>query len=164
MKNILLKLIDPPYVLFKKFISLKTYRYAVCGGSNLVLDTVLYFVVFQFLVSKQNIDLGVVVLSPHIASLFFVFPITFSVGFLLNRYIVFSESTLPVKVQFFRYLLVGLLALFISYASMKLLVDVLLFYPTPSRLITIVITVLVSYVLQNKFSFKIKCNNKKNTS
>jgi len=156
MNNFILKLIDPPYVLFKKFIPLKTYRYAVCGGSNLVLDTVLYFIVFQFLVSKQNIDLGMVVLSPHIASLFFVFPITFSVGFLLNRYIVFSESILPVKVQFFRYLLVGLLALFISYASMKLLVDVLLFYPTPSRLVTIVITVLVSYVLQNKFSFKIK--------
>jgi len=156
MKNPLLKLIDPPYVLFKKFIPLKTYRYAVCGGSNLVLDTVLYFVVFQFLVSKQNIDLGVVVLSPHIASLFFVFPITFCVGFLLNRYIVFSESILPVKVQFFRYLLVGLLALFISYGSMKLLVDILLFYPTPSRLVTIVITVLVSYVLQNKFSFKVK--------
>lgn len=134
---------------------LKTYRYAVCGGGNLVLDTILYFVVFQFLVSKQNIDLGIVVLSPHIASLFFVFPITFMIGFLLNRYIVFPESTLPVRIQFFRYLLVGLLALFISYASMKILVDVLLFYPTPSRLITIVITVLISYVLQNKFSFKV---------
>lgn len=134
---------------------LKTYRYAVCGGSNLVLDTVLYFVVFQFLVSKQNIDLGVVVLSPHIASLFFVFPVTFIIGFLLNRYIVFPESKLTVSIQFFRYLLVGLLALFISYGSMKILVDVLLFYPTPSRLITIVITVLISYILQNKFSFKV---------
>ncbi len=71
MKNLLLKLIDSTYFIFKKFMSLKTYRYAVCGGSNLVLDTVLYFVVFQFLVSKQNIDLGIVVLSPHIASLFF---------------------------------------------------------------------------------------------
>jgi len=155
MKNPLLKLIDSFYFLFKKFIPLKTYRYAVCGGSNLVLDTVLYFIIFQFLVSKQNIDLGIVVLSPHIASLFFVFPITFSIGFLLNRYIVFPESILPAKVQFFRYLLVGLLALFISYGSMKLLVDVLLFYHTPSRLVTIVITVLVSYVLQNKFSFKV---------
>lgn len=155
MKNVLLKLIDSFYFMFKRFIPLKTYRYAVCGGSNLVLDTVLYFVVFQFLVSKQNIDLGVVVLSPHIASLFFVFPITFCVGFLLNRYIVFSDSKLPMKTQFLRYLGVGVLALLISYTSMKLLVDVLLFYPTPSRLVTIVITVLISYVLQNKFSFKV---------
>ncbi len=155
MKNLLIKLIDPPYVLFKRFMPLKTYRYAVCGGSNLVLDTVLYFLIFQFLVNKQNIDLGIVVLSPHIASLFFVFPFTFSVGFLLNRYIVFPESRIPVKIQFFRYLAVGLLALFISYAAMKLLVDVLLFYPTPSRLVTIVITVLISYVLQNKFSFRV---------
>jgi putative flippase GtrA len=155
MKNALLNLIDSFYFLFKQFMPLKTYRYAVCGGSNLVLDTVLYFVVFQFLVSKQNIDLGVVVLSPHIASLFFVFPVTFIIGFLLNRYIVFPESKLTVSIQFFRYLLVGLLALFISYGSMKILVDVLLFYPTPSRLITIVITVLISYILQNKFSFKV---------
>jgi len=66
---------------------LKTYRYAVCGGGNLMLDMVLYIVCFHFIVQKQNVDLGIIVLSSHIASLFFVFPITLVTGFLLNNYI-----------------------------------------------------------------------------
>lgn len=156
MRDLLLQLIDSFYFIFKQFLPLKTYRYAVCGGSNLVLDTLLYFTCFHFILNKQNVDLGIVVLSPHIASLFFVFPITFMIGFLLNRFIVFSESTLPITTQFLRYLGVGIVALLISYVSMKLLVDVLLFYPTPSRLLTIVITVLFSYIMQNKFSFKVE--------
>ncbi|WP_047548490.1 GtrA family protein [Psychroserpens sp. Hel_I_66] len=161
MKKKLLKIIDSGYFIFKKIIPLKTYRYAVCGGSNLVLDTTLYFICFHFIFAKENLDLFILVLSPHIASLFFVFPITFFIGFLLNRFIVFPESKLSMKTQFLRYLTVGIIALLISYLSMKLLVDVFLFYPTPSRLLTIVITVLFSYIMQNKFSFKIESQTNK---
>ena len=155
MKDFLLKIIDAGYFIFKKFIPLKTYRYAVCGGSNLVLDTVLYFIFFQYILKKQNYDFFFVVLSPHIASLFFVFPITFMVGFLLNRFIVFAESKLSMSTQFIRYLGVGIFTLLMSYFLMKLFVDVFQFYPTPSRLLTTVTTVLFSYIMQNKFSFKI---------
>jgi len=156
MIDFLLKIIDSGYFIFKSLIPLKTYRYAVCGGGNLVLDTVLYFICYHFIFQKENIDLIFVVLSPHIASLFFVFPITFFTGFLLNRYIVFSESNLPIKTQFFRYLTVGVTALIISYCAMKLFVDILHFYPTPSRLLAIGITILFSYMMQNKFSFKVQ--------
>ena len=156
MKDFLLNIIDSVHFILKKNIPHKTYRYSVCGGSNLILDTVLYFIFFHFIFNKENVDLIIVVLSPHIVSLFFVFPITFIIGFILNRFIVFSESRLSIKTQFLRYLTVGIIALLISYFSMKLLVDILLFYPTPSRLLTIVITVLFSYIMQNKFSFKIQ--------
>ena len=134
---------------------LKTYRYAACGGANLAFDTVLYFVFFQFIFAKQNVDMYFFVFSPHIASLFFVFPITFTTGFLLNKYITFPESKIPTHIQFFRYFIVGMGALFISYAAMKLFVDLLKFYPTPSRFMTIIITVIYAYVLQTRFSFKV---------
>jgi len=155
MQKLLILLIDSFYFLFKRFLPLKTYRYAVCGGSNLVFDMVLYFLCYNFVLVKQNVDLYFVVLSPHIASLFFVFPITFLTGFALNKYITFQESNIPGRVQLFRYLLVGLSGFVISYFCMKLLVDVLHFYPTPSRFITIVVAVVYSYILQNKFSFKV---------
>ncbi len=155
MKDQLIRLIDAFYFLFKRFMPLKTYRYAVCGGSNLVFDTVLYFLFYNFIFAKQNVDLIFVVLSPHIASLFFVFPITFITGFLLNKFITFQDSQLPWKVQFFRYLIVGMGALLLAYLVMKLLVDGLGFYPTPSRFLTILITATYSYILQNKFSFRV---------
>ncbi len=156
MVNLLIKIIDSGYFLVKRFLPLKTYRYAVCGGGNLVLDSVLYFLAFHFITQKQNIDLGLIVLSPHIAALFLVFPITFMVGFLLNRHIVFSDSNLPAFTQFFRYLSVGIMALVLSYLAMKLLVDVLSLYPTPSRVLATIMTVLFSYIMQNTFSFKVK--------
>ena len=134
---------------------LKTYRYAVCGGGNLVFDTILYFTFYHFVFQKQNVDLNFIVLSSHIASLFFVFPITFVTGFLLNKFVAFEESNIPTRVQFFRYFVVGMGAILISYLSMKLFVDVINWYPTPSRFITILVSVTYSYILQSKFSFKL---------
>lgn len=159
MQNILIRFIGTFYFIFKPFMPLKTYYYAVCGGSNLVLDTLLYFVFYHFVLVKQNVDLGIVVVSPHIASLFFVFPITLTTGFLLNRYITFQDSDLPPKVQFNRYLMVSLGAILMSYVLMKFFVDLLNFYPTPSKFVSVVITVLYSYIFQSKFSFKVSKSN-----
>lgn len=157
----LTKIIDFFYFPFLRFLPLDTYRYGVCGGANLVFDLFLYFVFYNFIFIKQNVDLGIVVLSPHIASLFFVFPITFTTGFLLNRYITFPESDLSWKVQIFRYFMVGMGALLLSYLLMKLLVDFLGFFPTPSRLVTIIVGVIYSYLLQKKFSFRVKSDSEK---
>ena len=52
-------MINAGYFIIKKNIPLKTYRYAVCGGSNLILDTVFYFICFHFIFHKENIDLKI---------------------------------------------------------------------------------------------------------
>jgi putative flippase GtrA len=154
MAKLITKFIDIFYFIFQRFMPLKTYRYAVCGGSNLVLDVTLYFVFYHFIFQKQDVDIYLFMMSAHIASLFFVFPITFLSGFLLNRYITFDDSILPAKTQFIRYLTVSLGAILLSYFLMKLFVDLLDFYPTLSKLITTVLTVVYSYILQSKFSFR----------
>jgi len=155
MTALITKLIDLFYPLFKGFMPLKTYRYAACGGGNMALDLVLYFICYNFIIAKQNIDLGVVVLSPHIASLFAVFPITFLTGFWLSKYVTFTESDLETKTQFSRYFLVSMGAIVIGYGLMKLFVDGMGIYPTPSKLLTIIIAVIYSYLLQNNFTFKV---------
>lgn len=154
----LTSIIDRFYFLFKPLMPLKTYRYAVCGGSNLLFDSCLYFVMYNFILDKQNVDLKVVILSPHIAALFIVFPISFSTGFLLNKYISFPDSNLQGRVQLFRYLLVGMGGLILSYICMKFFVDLLGIYPTPSRILTIFITVIYGYIMQSKFTFKVHEN------
>tara|TARA_B100000965_G_scaffold404599_1_gene435873 strand:- start:1062 stop:1550 length:489 start_codon:yes stop_codon:yes gene_type:complete len=149
-----ISIIDSFYFIFKSFLPLQTYRYAVCGGSNLLLDLLLYFCFFHFIFAKQVVDLKIVALSAHIASLFAVFPITFFTGFLLNKYVSFQGSELKTSRQLKRYLVVGLGAIVLNYVLMKFFVDLMGFYPTPSRIITIVFSVLFSYTLQNKYSFK----------
>lgn len=134
----------------------KTFRYAACGGGNLVLDLVLYFIVLNFVVDKENLDLGLFVLSPHIAALFIVYPITFLTGFALNKYITFEESNLKGKIQIIRYFLVSVGAILISYLLLKLFVDHFGIPAFPARILTTIITVVYSYILQNKFTFVVK--------
>lgn len=154
MQRFLISFIDRFYFLFEPFLSKKMYRYAFCGGFNLFMDTVLYFLFYNFILGKQNLDLFVVVLSPHIAALFIVFPITFFTGFLLNKYISFKDSVLQGKVHIYRYALVVTGGVVLSYGCMKLFVELLEIYPTPSRILTIVIVVFYSFMLQNRFTFK----------
>ena len=154
MRNLLISAIDAFYFLFKRFMPLKTYRYMVCGGGNLMFDIFLYFVFYNFIIAKKNVDLNIVVLSPHIAALFIVFPITFFTGFALNKYITFQDSDLKGKVQLYRYLLVALGAIVLNYVLMKVFVDLCSFYPTPSKILVTIISVLYSYTFQNKYSFK----------
>jgi len=135
---------------------LKTYRYAVCGGSNLMFDLVLYIVFYHFIFDKVNVDIGIMVFTPHIAALFAVFPITLTTGFLLNKYITFQDSNLKGKVQFLRYFAVAIGAISLSYLLMKLFVDGMGIYPTPARILTMFISVIYSYILQSRFSFKVK--------
>ena len=153
MIKFVISFIDSFYFIFKRFIPLKTFRYAICGGGNMLFDLILYFTFFHYVLSKQDIDINFIVISPHIASLFFVFPITFISGFLLNKFITFQDSNLSGKIQFIRYLLVASGAIALSYICMKILVDFFGFYPTLSRLLTMVISIIYSYILQSKFSF-----------
>lgn len=137
-------------------MTLKTYRYAASGGTNFGLDILLYFIFFNFILLKQNLDLQFVVLSPHIAALFVVFPITFTTGFLLNKYITFEASNLKGKTQLVRYFLVAVGSIVINYLLMKFFVDVISFYPTPSKILSSIISIIYSYTLQNNYTFKIK--------
>jgi putative flippase GtrA len=45
-------------------------------------------------------------------------------------------------------------ALVLNYICLKIFVDGLGFYPTPSKILAAFIVVAYSYLLQNKFSFK----------
>ncbi len=149
------KVIDFTHPLFRKIMPLELYRYGVCGAANIVLfDWIPYFFVYNYIFKDRILDLGFIALSPHIASLILVFPIMTISGFLLQKYVTFTGSELSGRVQLMRYLMVVLANLLINYVGLKILVDGLDFYPTPSKMIITVITVICSYIGQKKFTFK----------
>ncbi|MCR9172770.1 MAG: GtrA family protein [bacterium] len=155
LQKIITALVDIFYPLFKRWMPLKTYRYAVCGGGNLILDIFLYYIFYNYVLHQENLDLGFLVVSPHIAALFIVFPITFLTGFLLNKYIAFGESNLRGRIQLYRYALVVAGAILLNYLLMKLFVDVLDFWATLAKILVTAISVVYSYTLQNRFTFKV---------
>jgi len=148
------KVIDFTYPLFRRFITLQVYRYGICGSANILLDWVLYFFIYNCIFKDKLFHLGFVTLSPHIATLVFVFPVTVLTGFLLQKYVTFTASYLHGIVQLMRYLLVVFVNLCINYAGLKLFVDQLNFYPTPSKMIVTIIAIIFSYIMQKTFTFK----------
>lgn len=132
---------------------LQTFRYAACGGANTILGLCIYGLGLYF-ANDHNVDLGVVVLKPHNASLFLSSVVSIIVGFLLSKYVVFSESNLRGHIQLFRYLLSFFFNVVINYFCLKLFVENMGITEFPGQLLSTVVVILFSYFSQKHFTFR----------
>ena len=150
----LVKCVDALYIpVVRRFISRELFGYGLCGGANMLLDTLWYFLLYHYVVCERFINLGIVVMSPHIASLCLVFPITFFTGFWLNRNVAFRVTHLRTQKQLFRYALSVVGSIVINYLCMKLFVELFNIWPTPSKMLTTVISVIYSFLVARYFTF-----------
>ena len=156
IRNYLLVIIDWFYKPFATHINLDTFRYAFCGGMNTVLDIFLYFICYNYILDKQVVNLNFISIAPHIAAFFMVFPVTFSTGFMLSKFITFKQSELKGRVQLFRYGITVLVCIVLNYIFLKIFVDMCGLYATPSKILTTGLVVIYSYFSQKHYTFKVK--------
>jgi putative flippase GtrA len=154
MQKKIISFIDFFYPLFKKFMPLQTFRYAVCGGSNTLLGLLIYYIGFYHIFDKENFDAGIIVFKPHNASLFLAGCFSFTIGFILNKFIVFSDSYLRGRIQLFRYFLSFILNLIINYFLLNLFVEYLHIDAFLSQIIATIIVIIISFFTQKRFTFK----------
>ena len=160
--QIITKIIDFFYVPFRKIMPEQVFRYGACGGGNMVLDWVLYFLIYNFVIGHELVYIHLspftfhLCLTPHIATLCIVFPITLLTGFWLQKYVTFTQSNLHGARQLIRYITVVAINLAINYFGLKLCVEIWGWYPTPSKMFITVITVIISYFGQKYYSFSVK--------
>jgi putative flippase GtrA len=150
----ILSLVDFFYPLFRHFMPLQTFRYAACGGGNTALNILIFFISHNFILQKEVVHAGPLAISSHVAAFLIAFFITFPIGFYLSMFVVFQGSFLRKRIQLIRYMIVALACIILNYVFLKLFVEVLHFYPTPSLLLTTVIVITFSYLSQKHFSFK----------
>lgn len=154
LSRLLISLIDTLYVKpLERVVSRYTFGYFLCGVANMLLDAVWYFVIYHYVVFEQNVDLGVVVMSPHIAALVIVFPITFFTGFYLNRYVAFRVTDVRKRGQLMRYALSVVGSIVLNYLLMKLFVDVCHIWPTIAKMLTTVVVAIYSFIAARYYSF-----------
>lgn len=156
VRDLILPIIDFFYPPFRKIMGLQTFRYAASGGANTVLGLLVFYISFKFLFQEKPFDAGFYVFEAHSAALFLSFCFSFSFGFFLMKYVVFSDSDMKGKVQLFRYFMLYVFNLGINYVLLRLFVETLKIYPTFAQLMTTVIIILFSYVVQRNFTFKIR--------
>lgn len=114
----------------------QTFRYAACGAMTLGLDACWYALFYHLVFRASNFDLGFVVVSPHVAALVLVFPITFFTGFWLNREVAFRRFAVPSGTQLIRYALSVGGSILLTYGCIKFFVEVCGLWPTPSKVAT----------------------------
>jgi len=144
------------YPLFKRFFDKTTYYYAVCGVSNLVLSWFLFFIFYQFLFKKENWQLPLVnfTLSSYTMTAFLCFIISFSIGFTLLKYVVFTKSQLKGTIHLFRYATSAAITGFTIWILLKLFIESFHLFPSIANIVSSCIVVVISYLLQRKFSFR----------
>ena len=149
------KAIDLFYIKpLRRVFSQQVFRYLACGGITAMLDAVWYYIIYHHIVCEQFIDLGFIVMSPHIAALCIVFPITFFTGFWLNRNVAFRVSDISSLPQLAKYALTVLGSILLNYACMKFFVEWCGVWATPSKILTTAVCAVYSFLVGRYFTFK----------
>ena len=155
--DVLTRLVDRMYVgPLRQMVPRQTFRYAVCGAVTYFLfDPAAYFVLYNYVIARRVVHLGQwLAVSPEIAALAVVFPLTFAVGFWLNRNIAFSRSPLRTRTQLIRYALSIVGSILLNYVLMKLFVSGLGVWPTPSKVLVSLLCTVYSYLAAKYFTFR----------
>lgn len=154
LKGFILRFIDFFYPPFKKIVGLQTFRYAVCGGTNAILNLFIFFISYNYLFSNDIVYLFDIAITRYIAAYLVALSISFPIGFCLNKYVVFQESNLMGRTQFVRYASLTVTNIFLDYSLLHLLVGYFGLLATPSQALIIVVLSLFSYLFQTYYSFK----------
>ena len=113
-----------------------------------------YFLLYNFVLDKELLDLGFIAVSPHVAAMLIVFPLTFFTGFWLNRHVAFRRSPLATGTQLFRYLLSVAGSVVVNYLFLKFFVELCGFWATPSQMMASLGTMVYSYLAAKYFTFR----------
>jgi putative flippase GtrA len=158
MGKLIRKILDLFYPLFARFFDKQTYYYAACGGANLVSSWVFFYLFYQYLFEKRIFNIAFAantyVVSAYTLSSMLCFLLAFILGFILNKYVVFTESQLMGRVQLFRYAVSAGFSWLGNYLLLKILIENLHFYPSIANVCASAFVVLLSYFLQRKYTFK----------
>jgi putative flippase GtrA len=158
-KKTITRFIDFFYPPFRKIMPLQTFRYAACGGSNVALGFLVYTFTYHFILHKQQVHIASFSFEPYSVSLCVSSAVTFLVGFLLNKYVVFIDSNVRGRMQLLRYSLSLVLSLSLNYILLKAMVGYLHINAVIAQFIATIIVIAVSYITQRHFTFKVKKAN-----
>jgi hypothetical protein len=149
------EIIDIFYPPFTAISAASFFRYGVSGAANVGFDWLLYFIVYNYILQKQFVPLGFVT----------IIPTSRVVRHLPHHPLHRVPASEICHLHRFRPAGQGAadpihcgcrVNLLINYFGLKLLVELLHFYATPSKMVVTVICTIFSYFSQKTFTFKVK--------
>ncbi len=155
LASLITKFIDKFYVKpLRNVVPQQVFRYLACGAITAILDSIWYYLIYHYIVDEQLVNLGYVAISPHIAALCVVFPITFFTGFWLNRNVAFRVTHIASLPQMAKYALTIVGSILLNYVAMKLLVEQCHIWATPAKMLTTAICAIYSFLVGRYYTFR----------
>lgn len=167
MRKAILALIDFFHPPFRKYISQHNFRYLATGGGTLLLGILTYYFAYFYIFKTQEVNLWLIVVERETACLFTDYAVVIPTSFILNKYLIFTQSELKGRVQLFRFINLQLINILANYVLLKFLLELLKDFPTLSLLSRVMVSVLMalfSYLYQHYFTFGVKKFGKKNNT
>ena len=65
LAQLITTIIDFFYRPFRNLMSAQLFRYAACGGGNMVLDWVLYFLIYNFVIGHEIVTIQYSICNLH---------------------------------------------------------------------------------------------------
>lgn len=142
--------------MVRRVLDNKIIRYFFSAGTATFVDVAVYFITFNYILKKTDLTFVTpLVITAPMASLVVSYSCGLMTNFLITKYLVFSESNLRGRHQLMRYLLVAGVILVLNYFFMKLLIQVLEWYPTLARITSAITIGLLSFIFHKYYSFKV---------
>lgn len=144
----------------RALLKMKIFRYFISAGVATTVDVLVYFLSFNYLYNKHDIDLfGVLTVSAATASLVLSYTVGLLTNFTITKLLVFRESELETHKQLFRYVVVALAVLAANYFLMRLLIREWEWFPTIARAFSALAIGVLSFMVHKSFSFRSGSNN-----
>ena len=140
----------------QKLVKSKAFGYLIAAGTATIIDVLVYYLVLNKLLHKNDLVVGSIVLGAPGVSLATSYSCGLITNFTITKLFVFTDSDLRTRHQFFRFVIVAIAVLFANYGFMKFLIDALGLYPTLSRAISALSIGVLSFMIHKAFSFQIK--------
>jgi putative flippase GtrA len=154
IRKTVLAVVDFFYPLFKRFMPLQTFRYAACGGVNMIFDIAVFTYINTYILQQNVVHIGSLAFKSYVVAFVISFCLTFPVGFYLSRYVVWQQTETKKRIQVFRYFIVVAACVGLNYILLNLFILEFHWWPIVSKLVTTIIVVIFSYLTQRSYSFR----------
>lgn len=142
--------------MFQALIRSKVFRYFMSAGVATLVDISVYFIAFNYIYHKQDIQLmDSVIVSAATAALLLSYTAGLITNFTITKFLVFHESDLETHKQLFRYILVAMVVLALNYGLMRYLIRSLEWFPTLARAFSAISIGILSFIIHKTFSFRV---------
>lgn len=141
--------------LWQRLLKNQVIRFVLSAGVGFAVDIFTYYLLYDhFFIGKKYNVLGLGV-SRYVLSLAISFFLGVLVNFLITKFLVFSESTLAPRKQFFRFISVAILGFFANLGILAILVKQLNIDPPVARPAAALSLFFASFFVHKLFSFNL---------